>query len=321
MFMNDNCLEIVMIKNLPYTVQPLQFELEKPIFIVGAPRSGTNLLYRLLAQHSSLGWFSNHTVKKFLSPEFLRISQIRRRIFNLRKIYFPRYEYNEEFFSTIESPLEGGDLWNFAIKGDWNPKIMDRRLDYVKLTIIETLIEQNKKRFLSKFPRNSIRIPQLNSKFPDSKFIHIIRDGRAVINSMLERAKENPSGYFGIPLKNSENKKLNSIEKHASQWIEIINEIRSSANQLKKNQYLEVKYEDLINEPKLILNKITKFCELPTFNYSFIIYDKSSNSQNKNKSDNKFIALIKISNKNRHYKNEKKITKIISNTLSELNYK
>jgi len=306
---------------LIHTTQPLQFELEKPIFIVGAPRSGTNLFYRLLTQHPSLGWFSNYTVKKFLSPDLLRVIQLRRRIFDLRKFSYPKDEFHESFFSTIERPVEGGDLWNFAIKGDWAPKILERRLDFVKLIIIETLIQQNKKRFLSKFPRNSIRIPLLNNVFPNSKFIHIIRDGRAVINSMLQRSKENPSEFFGIPLKNSENMNLSPIKKHAIQWEEVIKEVRSSAVYLNKNQFLEVKYESLINDPKLILNKITKFCELPDFSYTFIKDDQNPNSNTKAKQYEKIIDLIMISNQNRHYENEKEITELISSTLQELNYK
>jgi hypothetical protein len=35
----------------------------RPIFIVGAPRSGTNIFYRTFAKHPDLAWISNITKK------------------------------------------------------------------------------------------------------------------------------------------------------------------------------------------------------------------------------------------------------------------
>ena len=70
----------------------------KPIFIVGAPRSGTTLLYDLLAQHPTLGWFSNYSLKKFMTKEFQRFVNLRRRIFDMRKIPYPKGPFNDIFF-------------------------------------------------------------------------------------------------------------------------------------------------------------------------------------------------------------------------------
>ena len=49
-----------------------KLEIIKPIFIVGVPRSGTTLMYRLLGQHPSLAWFSTNTLKKFLTEDYLQ---------------------------------------------------------------------------------------------------------------------------------------------------------------------------------------------------------------------------------------------------------
>ena len=58
--------------------------IEKPIFIVGVPRSGTTLLYTLLAQHKDLGWFSRDTMISLMTSEFLQFIHLRRRIFEMR---------------------------------------------------------------------------------------------------------------------------------------------------------------------------------------------------------------------------------------------
>ena len=169
-------------------------EITKPIFIVGVPRSGTTLLYRLLAQHPDLGWFSKTTMKKLLTNEFLQFVYLRRRIFGMRKMSYPIDAYNETFFSTTEHPLEFGYLWDSVFKGYWDCKVSQTNLQVFIDTVIETLQEQKKSRFLGKALKNSIRIPFLKDTFNDSIFVHIIRDPRSVVNSMLRRASENASG-------------------------------------------------------------------------------------------------------------------------------
>jgi len=183
-------------------------EIKKPIFIVGVPRSGTTLLYLLLAQHPDLGCFTNNIIKKLFNENYLKSIHLRRRIFGLLKLPYPEDEFGIKFFLPIDIPVEGGYLYDLVFNGGWNPKVSEKNLAILKKIISKTLNEQKRKRFLSKFPPNSMRIDVINTIFKDSKFIHIIRDPRAVVNSLLQRSKENPDGYFGIPLKTQENKKI-----------------------------------------------------------------------------------------------------------------
>jgi len=302
-------------------------KIEKPIFIVGVPRSGTTLLYSLLGQHSDLGWFSNHTSKKFFNENYLKSIYLRRRIFGLRKMPHPVDTFTLRFFSTIESPTENWDLWEMVFNGDWDCKISEKNLEVIKKKIIETLRISKKKRFLSKAPRNSIKIPLINKVFPDSKFIHIIRDGRAVVNSMINKAKENPSGYFGIPLKTQEKNDMNQIEKHSIQWKQVIEEIRKSSKNLMENQYFEIRYEDLIKNTKKCLDEITKFCELPCFNFVYIKNGVRYNTEDKDPYGWELMDIQNIKNRNtrpfgrveRDIKNSE-IEKYVYKTLMELNY-
>jgi len=298
--------------------EKLSFEIKKPIFIVGVPRSGTTLLYQLLAQHPDLGWFSNNILKKLYSEDYLKFVFMRKRIFELRKFPYPPDEFNQRFFLPEETPFEGGRLFRMAFQVSWNPQVSEKGLALLKKIIIETLIQQNKKRFLSKVPRNSMRIPAINTFFPNSKFIHIIRDGRAVVNSLLKRSKENPTGYFGIPLKNS-NKNMNQIEKHAIQWNEVIEEIKKASKNLKDGQYMEIKYEDLINSPKEHMKQITKFCELSEFDYvdenNGDVFFKIA------KLNEKLFEYKKIlTNKNKHHDNDSEIMKYINVQLKKCGY-
>jgi len=312
-----------------------------PIFIVGVPRSGTTILYQLMSQHPDLGCFTNKIIKKFLTDDFLNFVHLRRRMFELRKFPYPEDGFNIRFFSTLEIPMEGGYLYDLVFKGNWNPTVSEKNLKILKKTIIKTLLEQNRKRFLSKFPSNSTRIQAINKIFPDAKFIHIIRDGKAVVNSLMERSKENPNGYFGIPLKLSMSsfRKTNKIEKHSLQWQQVIDEIRMASKNLRKDQYMEIRYEDFIRSTEECLKQIFEFCELPAHNCVYdkdgVIFNKERIAKfhgtivefkNRNKSSNitsefgRFFRIEKISNKNKTNKNDTEIKKYLSTKLEELGY-
>ncbi len=297
-----------------------KIEFEKPIFIVGAPRSGTTLLYRLFAQHNDLGWFSHDTRKKFLNEKYLRFISLRRRIFELRNIPYPGGNFSPRFFSTIESPVEGGELWDRVFKGDWDANISEQNLNIIKKTIKEILSNKKKKRFLSKYPRNSIKIHLINQAFPNSKFIHIVRDGRAVVNSMIKRSERNPSGYFGIPLKKMKSKKMNKIHKHSEQWVQVIESIRNDAKYLQPGHFLEVKYEDLVRNTEECLDKITRFSDLPPYNYAYIKDGITKNIENKEPFCWEVMSLAKIENRNLSHENDSEIEKYIADTLKNLGY-
>jgi len=289
-----------------------ELEIIKPIFIVGVPRSGTTLLYHLLAQHPSVAWFSQKTLKKFLAEDFLQEIYLRRRVFGLRNIPYPIDRFNDRFFSMVETPGEFGNLWSSVFVGDWNPKISEKNLEVLKKTIVNILNEKQKKRFLSKYPKNSMWIPMINKCFPNSKFVHIIRDGRHVVSSMLRRSKENPSKYFGIPLKSSGKKEMNHIEKHATQWMQVIKAIKNSFENLNKDQFIEIRYEDLVQFPNVCLDKITKFCELEKYDYLFNKDDYVFNKNNKDKPNWEFLVLTTIESKNKTHKNDLRIKKIFN---------
>jgi len=297
-----------------------ELEIIKPIFIVGAPRSGTTLLYNLLAQHPSLAWFTQKTLKKFLSKDFLQEIYLRRRVFGLRSIPYHIDPFNIRFFSTLETPGEVGNLWRNVFVGDWNPKISEKNLQVLKKTIVNLLYKKQKKRFLSKYPRNSIWIPEINKCFPNSKFVHIIRDGRPVVNSMLRRSKDNPSEYFGIPLKSSKKNQMDRLEKHATQWMQVIKAIKNSFENLNKDQFIEIKYEDLVRFPNVYLDKITKFCELEKYDYYIKNNGYVFNKNNKDKYNWEFLVFAPIESRNKTHENDLQIKKYLTTTLKELNY-
>ena len=146
---------------------------------------------------------------------------------------------------------------------------------------------------------------------------------------MLKRSVESPTGYFGIELKTGDERKMSPVEKHTLQWKQVIEQIRIAAKNLQKNQYLEMKYEDFIKDPSTCLSNITKFCELPSFDYKY----KKEPFMKKIKNKIPFLRkekdsgwelrknLVKIvENRNRRHKNDKEIINYSDDLLQQLGY-
>jgi len=298
-------------------------EIEKPIFIVGVPRSGTTPVYHILAQHPDVAWFSKRTLMKMLNPEFLNFAYLRRRIFGIRNYTYPLDEFGYRFFTTVEPPAELGYLWDEVFRGYWNAKVDKDKVKVLKSLMIQTLNEEKKKRFLVKVPKLSILIPSIIKEFPDAKFIHVIRDGKAVVNSMIKRSKENPNGYFGIPLKGFNISAGDAIKKHALQWKQVIEEIRTSSKLLSNNQFFEFKYEGFVESTDHYIEKILDFCELPQHKLAYRKNGKDCHTEQLKSGSWEMVTLKVLDDPNKKYIDNKKnseIRKYLEPTLSSLGY-
>ena len=154
---------------------------KNPIFIVGAPRSGTGIFYRTMANHPDLAWISNIT-KKFPSSLFLT------RIIML--------------FRDDHRPTEANNVWQKFTSGkdeslgrdDVTPAVRQffHRIVRINLRLF------NKPRFLNKCPGNSVRVEFLKEIFPDARFIHLIRDGRAASYSIMRSRLKHSGAYWSV---------------------------------------------------------------------------------------------------------------------------
>lgn len=245
-------------------------EIYKPIFIVGVPRSGTTLLHDLMALHPDLAFFSQLDLKEMLSQQFMEFQYFRRRIYEIRRWPFSRDGFEVRITTSFEMPHEFGLFWNKWIPKSWaNAKdIEEAQRNGLRKGVNAVLTRKKKKRFLSKDPSHSLRIELLNEVFPGAIFVNIIRDGMAVVCSMTKpgRIFNDPNSYFGLSLKKSNQMDYDLLERHARQWIEINDEIQSAKNNLEPEQYYEIKYENLVSNPKKTLDSIFKFSGLDNFN-------------------------------------------------------
>jgi hypothetical protein len=102
-----------------------------------------------------------------------------------------------------------------------------------------------KPRYGDKTPRYVEYVGVLAQVFPESLFVHIIRDGRNVACSYLD-AEWGPG----------------SVEEAAQMWAYRVGAGRTGGRELGPHRYMEVRYEKLVERPEVELRRICDFIEL-----------------------------------------------------------
>ena len=101
---------------------------------------------------------------------------------------------------------------------------------------------------IHKIPFGAVAVPFLKECFPDAKFIHIVRDGRDVVCSLLPILKQNPF-TLGRMFKPPSWKKFAKLEDNLLRctyaWKEIV---EIALDDLKDIPHLQIRYEDLVSD-------------------------------------------------------------------------
>jgi len=114
------------------------------------------------------------------------------------------------------------------------------------------LDQEGKRDFAAKTPAMIVRADTLFEIFPEAKFIHVIRDGRDVVSSMIATRRmpiriRKLSCFSRDPLARLKFLRF-SIRNAVIFWREALLEGRAKGKSLPADQYLEVRMEDLMAE-------------------------------------------------------------------------
>lgn len=198
------------------------------IFIVGVGRSGTSLLQSMLNTHSKIGFIPEiNFIRRYLITNKLED------IYNKKgKAGLIDFLLNDKLLKRLpidlDKVLDAIDLnsSNFPLA------IYKRILD-------ENLKKENKDIPGDKDPRSIEFLPQINNLFPDIVIINVIRDPRDILLSKMNADWSKKRPYYFHILANK---------------IQLRMGIRNSM--LFDDQYIEVKYEELISNSEEVLRSI-----------------------------------------------------------------
>ena len=265
--------------------------MNKPIFIIGCPRSGTTLTLNIVAQHEELAWINDKLNVNPLRLDLTRFNRIYDLPLVSNSIYLTATQSTKSVrlpsrvINLLPIPVEPWQFWNFHLQNfQWERggSVLPRRRTkddispsevlQIRQTVKSICEYQKKRRFLSKYT-DFPRITYLNEAFEDALFIHIIRDGRAVAASYL---KEIESGRFGTwgerewwikgwptAWQDEWVKEYKTpLSFVAFQWKFFISEIWEDKKTISKSRYIEIYYKDIITNPHSTFDRLFEFCEL-----------------------------------------------------------
>jgi hypothetical protein len=254
----------------------------RPIFIVGPHRSGTTLLYRILSKHPDVAYFTPLNKRLPNSPRLAHL---------LTGLIKPDY------------PVEAQSVWDrFKTKDvdlmDAADATAEVREWYHRL-VKRVLKLRGADRFLSKYPRLSLRLSWIDALFPDAIFIHMVRDWRGVVNSTLNRKvkrEKRQGGWFGVFVPGWRDMEGLPHEVVSARVFKLVTENLERASARYEGRFFKTSYEDLCKDPVPEVRRITQACDLtwgPAFEQSIPKNLKSANYKWRENLDEELISRIR----------------------------
>jgi hypothetical protein len=209
-----------------------------PVFVVGCHRSGTNLLYDTLLSAGGFAIYRGYLpIYKMLIPRFGALDRpdSRKKIVEtwLRSKGFRRSGLNlEQLTAKLLGECRNGG-------------------DFIRIVMDEIARNQNSVRWAVYDPDNVLYIPRIKADIPEALFVHIIRDGRDIALSLKKMG-----GFTPFPW----NRSSRGLRETALYWEWMVRKGRDHGSQIAAD-YMEIRYEDLVGEPRRTLASLGQFLD------------------------------------------------------------
>jgi hypothetical protein len=206
--------------------------LNRPIFVVGCPRSGTTLVQCILSASS----------QAFSLPETHFFSYVLQAIgagpssgVGWDQLYAARQALEREAGLKLPSPA-----WT-ALAETPGTTALD-----IFLAVVEHFRPAPDLRAIEKTPRHVLNLDAIDAAFPDAVFVNVVRDPIDVASSLL-----------GVPFETSR-----SMLSFAQRWIESVQAAQAFAR-AQPGRIQTVVYERLVREPEAAVRELCTFVDLP----------------------------------------------------------
>jgi omega-hydroxy-beta-dihydromenaquinone-9 sulfotransferase len=240
------------------------------VFVLGTGRCGSTLVEEVLCRHPSVGFVSNLedrfnlpvTAGRWNGSLYRRLPAAVTQKSRVR--YAPSEAYrvlSREVSPLLTSPPR--DL----VAGDVTPWLENR----FRAFFTTRAAVQGTDTFLHKFtgwPRSGF----IRGVFPSARFIHVVRDGRAVANSWLQMpwwlGYEGPDHWQWGPLPADlaaewQDSGESFVVLAGLLWKMLIDAFDMARKEIPAADWLEVRYEDVAANPRSTFAKMLEFCGLP----------------------------------------------------------
>lgn len=238
----------------------------KPIIIVGSGRCGSTLFHRLLAKHPRMMWMSPLCYKYPDKPEWNRIAvtamgnPLLHRLLGGKIRPGENYRFWDKYAYGFSEPCR--DL----VRSDVSARVKKQ-----VRAAFEPMLTPKRDRLLIKITGWS-RLGFLNEIFEDAKFIHMLRDGRAVASSLLHvsfwRGWYGPQGWRAGLLSPEDQATWESYDRSFTalagiEWRIQMRAMEAARRALSPGLFHEVKYESFCEHPVESFRRVLEFADLP----------------------------------------------------------
>jgi hypothetical protein len=200
-----------------------------PIFVIGVARSGTTLLSMMLDSHSRIAIpYESHFFVEYHKQHHGKV-----------------FDRPEERLALVEQILAEP-----AVK-EWDVTVRPEEVDLTRCTTLGATIDQifqgyarkcNKDVWGEKSPPYTLYVYMIEKMFPNARYVHLIRDGRDVALSLMEKSW-GPGDFVA------------SLE----YWARNISCARRMLYMLPEDKYIEVRFEQLVSEPEPEMRRVMRF--------------------------------------------------------------
>lgn len=268
-------------------------KIKEPIIFIGSGRTGTTILSDIIFRHKDLGFPSNY---QEMFPKVVAVNFIRRIFDNSLWRIFGKRTYNRNIFNFnnyVFRPTEGYKMWdyitseNIDFSNNFLKEAKAENRDEIRKYFEKMLYFQNKNRLTFKITGPS-RLEYLSSIFPDAYFINIKRRQIPTIKSFLNVLFWQNHGIKEIKWKGVYTEQeiadinMQKDKPHVFTALQLkkIDEITNEELKNVRPKYFETTYEDLMDNPHGVIDKI--------FHFTGLEYDKKCYD---------FLSTIRIDNK------------------------
>jgi len=216
-------------------------DIYQPFFILGSGRNGSTLLSSMLNNHSKIivpleNYILPYAIIKYRLYNFLEWNDLIRLII-------------ADFDDETQT-----EFWELSFKSFYkqmkdlpkNERSFRRLYNEINLLYAQQKGYENKTAWGDKSPHNIRKIEYIYPIFKNSNYIFLIRDGRAVCNSLIHGKAETFADH-------------STIDGATELWNICIKKYEWLKKRIPKENLLFVKYEDLVAAPEEVSKRILSF--------------------------------------------------------------
>jgi hypothetical protein len=154
--------------------------------VIGAGHSGTTIVYRMLAMHPDLTWFSQYSHRALLGPPPRRaaaeaMDRLLRRLFPHDD--WTKVRYARGWRRMVPAPIEAHRIWKYLMSDEGTAP------ERIRSVFAAACAAATRPAITVKPPGRyrSGCAPVVSAAFPRSRYLHVARDGRAVALSVSQK--------------------------------------------------------------------------------------------------------------------------------------